>query len=287
MALLGEARRQGVRRGWDARRVLRRALMVPEALALLVLLGMVVVIGTQPLLALLVLLVAGVFAARLGLLVAAERWLARGDYLGSRRLLDLALRLNPWSSDTLLMQAHSLTLQGNDEEAERALRRALELDPEDDIVRGALAGTLLAQGRYQEGRLLATVASFDAASPLGVQQRAWLALHVDDDPERAIGLLAACDAERFPPSVALPLLVTRCEAELALDDRPRAEATLRSIAAQLDACHPPQQAELLYHVGRLKTQLGLDAAADFRRSVELDPAGRWAQAAWRGAIGSQ
>jgi len=286
MALWGAARQAHNRRGWDLRRIWRRALMVPEALALLVLLGLGIVFGIQPLLAVLVLLVAGMFAARLGLLYAAERSLARGDYAGSRRLLDVALRLNPWSSDTLMLRAHSLSLQGNDEDAERELRRALALDPDDDTVRGALAATLLAQGRYREGRQLATVAGFDAASPLGVQQRAWLALHVDQDPERALGLLAACDEQHFAPHLALPLLVTRCETLLALNDRPAAEQTLELLSSRLELCPLPQQAELLYHAGRLKTQLGLEAAADFRRSVELDPAGRWAQAAWRGAIGS-
>ena len=260
--------------------------MVPEAIALLLLLGLGVLLGIQPLLAVLVLLVAGLFATRLGLLHAAERYLARGDYHGSQRLLNAALRLNPWSSDALLLRAHSFTLQGNDEQAEHELRRALELDPDDDAVRGALAGSLLAQGRYWEGRQLATVAGFDSGSALGVQQRAWLALHVDDDPERALGLLAACDGQQFPPRVALPMLVTRCETLLALEDRPGAERTLELLEAGLHCCSLPQQAELLYHTGRLKTQLGLDSAADFRRSVELDPAGRWAQAAWRGAIGS-
>lgn len=285
MALWGAARREQKSRR-DARRFMRRVLMVPEALALVVLLGLGLVVGIQPLLAVLVLLVAGVFAARLGMLFTAERYLAHGDYARSRRLLDIALRLNPWSSDALLLRAHSLTLQGDDEQAEHELRRALELDPEDDTVRGALAACLLAQGRYWEGRQLATVAGFDPASVQGVQQRAWLALHVDDDPERALGLLGACDERHTSPHLALPLQVTRCETELALDDRPGAERTLKLLECGIPYCSLPQQAELLYHVGRLKTQLGLDAAADFRRSVELDPAGRWAQAAWRAAIGS-
>jgi Flp pilus assembly protein TadD len=184
-----------------------------------------------------------------------------------------------------VLRAQGLTHQGEDEAAEQLLRRATQLYPADTGLQSALASTLLAQGRIAEGW---QIAHPDHATPTNsphiAQQLAWLALHVEQDAVKARLIILQAQPARLPPRVALPLLTTLSEANVLLGARDDALRTMQTIERRLNLCPQPQQAELLYHLGRLHAALGNEATSYFRRSVELDPDGRYAQLAWRSAV---
>ncbi len=287
MALFSEAHRKHTKETFLWGRIVQQALLVPEASILLGLLLIAWAFNFPPLIGILAIITAFVFGLRLGLMALAEQQLAQGSYDRADRLMQAALRLNPWSVDALVLRAQGLAQQGDDEAAEHLLRRAARLHPYDHTIQSALASVLLAQGRTAEGWQIARVEDSSIVPlPQVVQQRAWYALHVEEDAAKARSLILSADPARFPPRIALPLLVTLSEAHISLDARDAAESVLHTIEADLAACPRPQQAELLYHLGRLHAALGRNGTAYFRRSVELDPDGRYAQTAWRSAVNS-
>jgi hypothetical protein len=85
--------------------------------------------------------------------------------------------------------------------------------------------------------------------------------------------------------MAAPLLVLQSEAELARGAPQASRIRRAEIERLIPACTIPQQAELWYHLGRLRTLAGDDGTAAFRHCVDLDPQGRFAHAAWRAAAG--
>jgi tetratricopeptide (TPR) repeat protein len=285
MALFSEAHRKQTKETFLWGRIIQQALLIPEASILLGLLLIAWAFNFPPLIGILAIITAFVFGLRLGLMTLAEQQLAHGEYDRADRLMQAALRLNPWSVDALVLRAQGLAQQGDDETAEQLLRRAARLHPNDDTIQSTLASVLLAQGRVTEGWQMARV---DDASivpvPQVIQQRAWFALHVEEDAAKARSLILSADPARFPPRIGLPLLMTLSEAHIILGARDAAEAVLQTIEAQLPVCPRPQQAELLYHLGRLYAALGGNSTVYFRRSVELDPEGRYAQTAWRSAV---
>lgn len=269
--------------GWD--RLRQQLLLVPEAAVLVAVLLLGWAFSFPPLLSILALITMLVFGIRIGLLTWAERQLGRGAYEQADKLARAALRINPWSSDALVLQAQGHTHQGDDEGAEQLLRRAVSLYPSDQMLRSALASTLFAQGRIKEGwQIAGVVQAAHIKSPQIVQQQAWMALHVEEDAAKARNLIEAIQPMHYAPRITLPLLATLGEAQIVLGARDEAEQLIATIENTLSACDQPQQAELLYHIGRMKTALGQDGTAAFRRSVELDPDGRYAHLAWRSAV---
>lgn len=259
-------------------------LLIPEAPVLLALLLIGWAYHFPPGVAVLTALTIAVFLLRFCLLTASARQLERARYSRADGFSRAALRLYPWSADALTLRAQGLLLRGNDEAAEPLLRRAARLAPDSDLIHGALAGTLLARGEFAAGREHATLADrLAAGSPYAARHLAWLALHVDDDPIAAQRLLGAIDVEHTPPPLATPMLVMLAEAQIARGTVEIARETLRRIEDLLQACPIPQQAEFLYHLGKLHTELGDDASRHFYQSVKLDPHGRYAHAAWRAA----
>jgi Tfp pilus assembly protein PilF len=274
--------------GWgQLERLVRRVLLVPEAVILLGLLLIAWRFRFPPLISLLIIMTACIFGVRLGLITLAERYLDQGAYRRADHLVRTALRLHPWSSDALLLRAQGLVQQGQDEAAIEMLRYAALLSPDDHQLQGALAATLLAQGRISEGwRLLEAINHPVTSSPVALQQLAWIALRIDNDPVKAIALIAHIDLKHLPPPSSTPLLIILCDALIASGAYDEALRFLRYIEGQLQACGPTQQAELLYHLGRLYRALGHDGSSYFRRSVQLDPQGRYALVAWRCAMHS-
>lgn len=287
MALFSEAHSKQAKETFLWGRIAQQALLVPEASILLGLLLIAWAFNFPPLIGILAIITAFVFGLRLGLMTLAEQQLAQGAYNRADRLVQAALRINPWSVDALVLRAQGLAQQGEDERAEQLLRRAAQLYPGDQTVQSTLASVVLAQGRIAEGSQLALNDDPAVAQvPQLIQQRAWMALHVEEDAAKARAIILKADPKRFPPRIALPLLTTLGEAQIVLGARDDAEAILTTIEADLTACPRTQQAELLYHLGRLHAELGEQSALYFRRSVELDPDGRYAQAAWRSAVNS-
>lgn len=285
MASLGEIHNKHTKRAYSWGRLRQQALLVPEAGVLIGLLLVGWVMHFPALIGLLALLTMLLFGLRLGLMALAERQIAHGDYARADWLIRAALRLNPWSADALVLRAQGLTHQGEDEAAERLLRRAAQLYPDDSALQSALAAALLAQGRIAEGWQVARQDGIaQIRTPQIAQQRAWLALHVEGDAAKARAIIIDAQPDQFAPRIALPLLATLAEAQIVLGSRDEAKRTIQTIQQKLPACPQPQQAELLYHLGRMHDALGEESSSYFRRSVELDPDGRYAQAAWRSAV---
>ncbi len=288
MALFTDARSKPTKfaRTWSI--VAQQLLLIPEAVILAGLLAIGWASNFPPLLGLLAVTTALVFGLRIGLLTLAERHLTHGAYVRADRLVRLALKLNPWSADALVLRAQGLTHRGDDETAEHVLRRAAELYPDDQLLQNALAASVLSQGRIAEGWQIARIHDTTAnLSPQMAQQIAWFALHVEDNPARARTLALQTNPDQLAPSLGLPLLTTIAEATIALGAHDDARKLLTTIEERLTGCAQPQQAELLYHLGRLHTALDGNGATYFRRSVELDPDGRYAQTAWRSAVTAQ
>lgn len=285
MASLGEMHNKDPKRHHIWSRVRQQALLVPEAGVLLGLLLIGWALHFPALIGILALVTMLLFALRLALMALAERQITRGDYARADWLIRTALRLNPWSADALVLRAQGLTHQGEDEAAEKLLRRAAQLYPDDSALQSALASALLAQGRIAEGWQVARQQGIaELRLPQIAQQRAWLALHVEGEAAKARAIIIDAQPDRLPPRVALPLLATLGEAQIVLGARDEAQRTIETIEKQLPLCPQAQQAELLYHLGRMCDALGKESSLYFRRSVELDPDGRYAQAAWRSAV---
>lgn len=285
MASFREIHNKQPKRSFSWSRLRQQVLLVPEAVVVLALLALAWTLQFPPLLSLLALLTMLLFGVRLGLMALAERQMVRGDYARADWLARAALRLNPWSSDALVLRAQGLTHQGEDEAAEVLLRRASALYPDDSALKSALASALLTQGRIAEGWQVARQDGIaQLRSPQIAQQRAWLALHVEGEAAKARAIIIDARPDDLPARVALPLLATLAEALIVLSARDEALRTLKTIEQKLPLCPQPQQAELLYHLGRMYDALGQESSTYFRRSVELDPDGRYAQAAWRSAV---
>ncbi len=263
----------------------RGMVLIPEAPMLLALLLIGWAYGFPPAVSGLAVLVVALFMTRFFLLTSAAYELDNADYRKADRFGSAALRMNPWSADALTLQANSQLLRGNDTSAETLLRKAMRVAPESETVHSALAATLLARGDFARGREHAMTAErLAAGSPHAAQHLSWLALHIDDDPEQTTRLIDSFDTGRLEPRLQAPLLVLRGEACIACGATAAARETLVSIKRLLPQCPVPQQAELSYHLGRLHTLLGDEGGRHFRRSVDLDPQGRWAQPAWRAAV---
>ncbi len=288
MALVGDIRSKPNKRTTLWRALAQRVLLIPEAAIIVGLLVVGWASGFPPVLGFLACATMLAFGLRLGLMALAEQQLAHGAYARASKLTRAALRLNPWSADALALQAQGLSQQGEDEAAEQVLRRATTLYPDDRLLLSALASTVMVQGRVAEGWQLARSDDAVAATtPAVAQQLAWYALHVEDDPSRARTLVLRTNLERLPVAVSLPLRATLAEAQIALAAHDDARQELATIEQQLGLCVQVQQAELLYHLGRLHTALGENGTSYFRRSVERDPDGRYAQIAWRSAVNSK
>lgn len=285
MALVSDMRSKPNRGLTSWRSLTQRMLLIPEAGIIIGLLAISWAFGFPPLFGFLAIVTVFAFTLRLGLMFFAEQQLARGAYERADTLVRAALRINPWSADALALQAQGFSQQGNDEAAEHVLRRATTLYPNDRLLQSALASTVVAQGRIAEGwRLARTDDKAASTSPVIAQQLAWFALHVENDPSRARNLVLQVNLGQLPIAAALPLRTTLVEAQIALGAHDDARQELVTIEQQLGLCGKPQQAELLYHLGRLHAALGENGTSYFRRSVERDPDGRYAQVAWRSAV---
>ncbi len=265
----------------------QQLLLIPEAIILLALLLIGWATHFPPLLGALALLIACLFGIRLSLIAVAARKLANGAYETADRLLAVALKLHPWSLDALLLRAQGLTQRGDDEAAEAVLRRAAHYYPDDESLQSILASSMLAQGRLTDGwRILYDTrqGAVERLTPAVAQQRAWIALHVEADAAKARAIILRAAPDRLPPRLALPLQVTLAEALLSLGAHGESLRLMEQIEANLALCPPSQQAELLYHLGRLYVAHGRSGTAYFRRSVQRDPRGRFAQSAWRSAV---
>lgn len=263
------------------REIRRQLLLIPEAPALLALLLIGWAYNFPPIIGIFTALTIAFFLLRLFLLWSASHELEQAHYRIADRLSGTALRIYPWSADALAVKARWLSSQGDDVAAEQMLRRAAHFAPQNADIHGALAGALLQRGEYTAAREEAIYARQLAPSPIATQHLAWLALHVDHDAAKAQRLLQSAEPDKLQASLAAPLMVLLTEVQVARKTLDDAQATMHHIETLIDGCPLPQQAELAYHLGRLHNAAGDDGNAYFRRSLDLDPHGRYAHSAWR------
>ncbi len=285
MAILSDVQTRKNNKTVQWKRVAHEVLLVPEAGILIGFLLILWAFNSPALISFLAVVTAFVFGVRLGLMALAEQQLSQGAYTRANRLTSAALRIHPWSTDALLLHAQALAHQGQDAAALETLRRAAKVDPENDHLQMSPAAALLAHGNAPSGwKVIEPANHIEAGSPDVLQQQAWVAMHVENDPARAIALMSHVQQEHLPPRTRAPLLVALCEAHIKLGTFNKAFKLLRELEQQIEACGRTQQAELLYHLGRLYSASGKDGSNYYRRSVELDPNGRYAHTAWRCAI---
>ena len=79
---------------------------------------------------------------------------AQGDFDGALADLSLAIALSPENTQLRVEQARVFEAMSNASEAERILREAIELDPEDWFIQDALGLFLYRQGRYDESEIV-------------------------------------------------------------------------------------------------------------------------------------
>lgn len=261
--------------------VWEQLLLIPEAPILLVLLLIGYVYDYPPLIGGLVALVIIVFVARCLFMAYSIYYLRQAEYNQAARYARLARGINPWSADALALQAFGLVARGDHEAAEPLLRGATRLAPTNLPIHSVLAEVLLKQGSLSEGQTHATL----AGSQYATQHLTWLALEANQDLVKANQLLNMVDVDHLMPCMAAPLLVLQSEAELARGALQASRIRRAELLRLIPACTIPQQAELWYHLGRLQILAGDDGTDAFRRSVDLDPQGRFAHAAWRAAVG--
>lgn len=90
---------------------------------------------------------------------ATEAWyqLRFFDWAGAERIFREALAVAPDNTSVLHWLSHTLSWQGQFEEAVTVARRALEIDPDSNIMRANLAYILVDAGLYDEGLRQATM----------------------------------------------------------------------------------------------------------------------------------
>lgn len=91
---------------------------------------------------------------------ATEAWyqLRFFDWAGAERIFREALAVAPDNTSVLHWLSHTLSWQGQFEEAITVARRALEVEPASNIMRSNLAYILIDAGQYEEGLQVAAIA---------------------------------------------------------------------------------------------------------------------------------
>jgi tetratricopeptide (TPR) repeat protein len=90
---------------------------------------------------------------------ATEAWyqLRFFDWAGAERIFREALAVAPDNTNVLHWLSHTLSWQGQYEEAVAMARRALEVEPESNIMRSNLAYILIDAGLFEEGLRIAAI----------------------------------------------------------------------------------------------------------------------------------
>lgn len=267
------------------KQMLHHLLVVPEAPLLVAITFLAWHLKFPPMLGLLATIIVLWFFVRTGLLLLAEQRLSSGDEQRARWLAQAALNMYPWSVDALLMRAQVYAYQGDHAAAETLLRRVAPFD----VNRTAVEAAPMPSGMLQKAILKQQVdvpafSGTSVISPALLHHHARFALHTEDDPVKAIDLLQHAGIENLPACASTPLLLLLADAYITHQQFADARMTLQHTEEQLSRCAQEQRAETLYYLGCLWRALGEDGDRYFRQSVELDPTGPYAHAAWCRAV---
>jgi tetratricopeptide (TPR) repeat protein len=261
------------------------ALLVPEALLLLLVLAAHQLLGQPVWSALLGLGLALLFLLRMTLLYSARQLISRGSYRAAYYPIRAALCLHPWSADSWSLLATLELARGQVQLAEQALRRSIRYMPGQAPLHAALSGVLLEAGHEQAAQATALQAlQYDPWNTtallhlVGAERRLGAATLAEQRIVQALGRHPASSDEAALRCVLAELLVERGSIAAAAFE-------LRRVETLLERCHTPQRAALHCHIGALLRQLARsdEALLHFRSAERIDPYGRYAQMAWREA----
>lgn len=266
--------------------IFRQALLVPEAVGLLLVLGLYWSTNGAPLVALIGLIVIAFFGIRFALLTAARRTLAEARYQQAHRYITALLRIYPWSADALALRGMLLLATNKADQAEGVLRKALQLFPGQASIHSLLSSTLLELERYIEAR-------WEGVQALALDPSCAIAYLYVAQAEQRLGVAPTDLEQRLRQGLALPSDpategALRCSLALvlySLQQEGEARLATAGIESLLNRCSALERASLLFHLGLLRHAQGEieQARKLFRNCEQLDPQGRYAAAAWRAA----
>jgi tetratricopeptide (TPR) repeat protein len=264
----------------------RQLLLVPEALFLLLLLCWHMGPGIPPVSTLPGLGLIGWFVSRFILIILARRAFDQACYPRAARLIRVALWLYPFSADARALRGTIALAQGDAEAAVAELHQAIILYPGHAMLHATCGSALLEAGKPVE-------ACWEAIHAMALDPTCAPAyLHLANAGQVLGAPIEQIEAHLRQGLQAAPAPVDeaalRCTlaALLVEEGRPvEAQLTLVGIEALLLHGSAPQQAGLHYYLGELRRAIGDSEAAHshFSTSETLDPHGRFAAAAWRGA----
>lgn len=264
----------------------RWLVLVPEAALLSTLLLLYVMFDAPLGIAALAALLVTCFTIRTLALHLAQIQIGAGHYGDAEALLWVARALYRYSADTLALQGMLAMARGEPEQAERALREAVRLLPDQPGFYIALSGTLIDLGRPAEAAMAARQAL--RLDPQAAQAYLFLA-----EAEQARGT-ASDEIETYLRTgltlAYMPEVQAALQCSLAahlLAEGRFAEATLALHGAEglLPQCGALHQAQLRYHLGTLLIAQGLTERAreHFQHAEATDTSDRFATAPWRSA----
>ncbi|GAB4207670.1 MAG: hypothetical protein OHK0022_36210 [Roseiflexaceae bacterium] len=264
----------------------RKLLLVPEAALITLLLGAYLLLGGATPAAFLAALLITTFSIRTLALYLARSAMETARHTEAAALINVALALHPWSADARALRGALALALGEPEQAERALRAALTLLPDQPTYLGALGCALLEQGRASEAVEVARRAlELDQSSGLSHLYVAEAEHAAGHSPHQIEDRLRSGLAVATSPEILVALQSTLAGHLLAEQRLAEATLALHSAEAMLARCPAARQAELRFHLAELLVACGqTERARDYFHDVEsLAPNSRYAAAAWRGA----
>jgi tetratricopeptide (TPR) repeat protein len=262
-----------------------RMLLIPEAVAIMVLLAVGVVFPGIRLIGVAVALLTCWMALRIGLLYLTQKLLEQ-EYLGAAEHCSrLVALMHPWSADAWALRGVIALSVGEFEDAANYLRRSLDLFSTSAATQVALSGALLMVGKPASARMAA--------------QHALML-----DPKRAIAFLYIAEAEQIEGHSVLAIEDTLRQG-LAIAERADDQAAIRctlsglllsqgrnaeaglllgGVEAFITRCAPAAKRRLRLRYGELLIAQGqIERAREYLQQSQLTIGGRQIQnEAWEG-----
>jgi predicted Zn-dependent protease len=222
----------------------RRMLLIPEAIAIVLLLFIGTLFPNSGFVGIAIGIVTCWMVFRIGALYLTQKLLEQEYLTAAERLGRFAFALHPWSADALALRGVIALSIGEFDNAAEFLRRSLALYPESAATQVALSGTLLMIGRPATARLAA--------------QNALML-----DPQRAVAYLYLAEAEHVEGHSVLEIEDT-LRSGLAIAVRPDDQAALRCTLGGL-LLSQGRQAEASLMLNGIESLINLCSPAAKRR----------------------
>lgn len=262
----------------------RQVLLIPETVLLPLVFAAYLLSNQLLFLAVVGEVLIAAFGLRTTLLWAAGRAWASGQYGRAARCVSWSLRLYPWSADGVALLAAIRLAQGQPEQAATLFKHAIRLFPGYALLHVGLSQALSASRTWNEARYAALAAlQLDDGCAAAHAQMAYIVLQLCESANIALQWIESGLAAAPPLPVQAALYLVRADAALRIEQRRMAQVASDQATLTLLDCPTPTQAELLFSLGVVQRRMGDREAAshNFERIAQLDPEGRWVNAAWR------